>query len=111
MAKDWKLYLLHVLDCIDKINIICNRGDISEDFVLYDVVLRNLQTLSESTAHFPEEIKLKYNQINWKGLSGFRNILVHDYLGDIDPETVKKIISDYLPELEGIVRQICARRD
>ncbi|NRA74072.1 MAG: DUF86 domain-containing protein [Rickettsiales bacterium] len=106
MAKNYKLYLLHVLNCIEKINVICNRGDISEDFVLYDACLRNLQTLSESTNHFPEEIKIKYSQINWKGISGFRNILVHDYLGDIDPETVKKIISDYLPELDKVTKSI-----
>ena len=106
MSKSYKLYLLHVLDCIEKINIICNRGDISKDFVLYDACLRNLQTLSESTNHFPEEIKIKYSQINWKGISGFRNILVHDYLGDIDPGTVKKIISDYLPELDKTIKSI-----
>jgi uncharacterized protein with HEPN domain len=107
VAKDWKLYLLHILDCINKINIICDRGDIAQDFVLYDAALRNLQILSESTTHFPEKIKLQYTQINWKGISGFRNILVHDYLGNIDPETVRKIISDYLPELEIVVKKIC----
>jgi uncharacterized protein with HEPN domain len=107
MAKDWKLYLLHILDCIEKINIISMRGDLSEDFVLYDACLRNLQTLSESTTHLPEEVKLKYPHINWKGINGFRNILVHDYLGDIDPETVKKIISNSLPELELMAKEIC----
>lgn len=105
MAKDWKLYLLHALDCIRRIEIICNRGDISEDFVLYDAVLRNLQTLAESTSHFPEELKSKYPEINWKGISGFRNILVHNYLGDIDSSTVKKIIVDYLPKLEVVMRE------
>lgn len=44
MAKHWKLYVLHVLDCIEKIKIIRNRGDITKDFVLYDATLRNLQT-------------------------------------------------------------------
>ena len=97
---------MHVLDSIEKINIICNRGDISEDFVLYDATLRNLQTLSESTTHFPEEIKLKHPQINWKGISGFRNILVHNYLGDIDSETVKKIMLDYLPELKQAIKSM-----
>lgn len=109
MPKDWKLYLLHCLDCIEKIKIICGRGDIAKDFVLYDAVLRNLQILSESTSHFPDEVKLKYPEINWKGIVGFRNILVHDYLGDIDPETVKTIITEYLPRLEGIVRKLSSK--
>ena len=106
MSKDWTLYLKHVLDSIERINHISRRGDISTDFVLYDATLRNLQTLSEATSHFPEEVKLKYPQINWKGIIGFRNILVHDYLGDIDPETVKKIVTDYLPELAAAAQEI-----
>ena len=65
MAKDWKLYALHILDCIEKIKIIRKRGDITKDFILYDATLRNLQTLSESTAHLPDDIKLKHNEINW----------------------------------------------
>lgn len=111
MAKGWRLYLLHVLDCIEKIKIINARGDISEDFVLYDATLRNLQTLSESISHFPEAIKLQYSAINWKGIYGFRNILVHDYLGEIDSTTVKQIISDYLPELELVMKEICQNSD
>lgn len=106
MAKDWKLYALHVLDCIEKIKIIHDRGDITKDFVLYDATLRNLQTLSESTAHFPDDLKRQYPQINWKGINGFRNILVHDYLGDIDSETVNNIISNYILELEMVVKEI-----
>jgi uncharacterized protein with HEPN domain len=97
VAKDWKLYALHVLQ---------DRGDITKDFVLYDATLRNLQILSESTAHFPDELKLQYPQINWKGINGFRNILVHDYLGDIDPQTVNNIISNYILELEIAVKKI-----
>ena len=103
MTRDSRLYLLHVLDAIKKINIICSRGDISEDFVLYDAVLRNLQTLAESAGHFPSELKLENPQIDWRGITGFRNILVHNYLGNIDSHTVKKIIVGYLPELKKII--------
>lgn len=106
MPKDWKLYLFHALECIDKIKIIQSRGDISSDFILYDALLRNLQTLSESTSYFPQEIKLQYAAIDWKGINGFRNILVHDYLGEIDAETVKRVVTDHLPALESVIRII-----
>lgn len=106
MAKDWKLHLFHIIDCINKIKIISARGDLSSDFVLYDACLRNLQTLSESMTHLPESIKLQYPKIDWKNIKGFRNILVHDYLGDIDSETIKKIITDYLPELEVMTKEV-----
>lgn len=110
MGKDWKLYARHVADCIVKIEIICQRGSLSEDFVLYDAALRNLQTLAESTMHFPDHIKATYAHINWKGISGFRNILVHDYLGNIDPETVTKIITENLPGLKTAIAEMCKAR-
>lgn len=106
MAKNWKLYALHILDCIRKINEITKRGDISEDFILYDATLRNLQTLAESVMHFPEDLKNQHANINWKGIYGLRNILVHDYLGDIDAKTVLIIIKNYLPDLEATIREI-----
>ena len=42
-------YAAHVLDAIEKIRRIQQRGDITQDEVLYDATLRNLQTLSEAT--------------------------------------------------------------
>lgn len=48
--------------------------------------------MSESTQHLPDDLKQKFPQIPWQEISGFRNILVHNYLGNIDPETVLKVI-------------------
>ena len=106
MAKDWTLYVLHILDCIEKIEEIQKRGSIINDFVFYDAILRNLQTLAESTTKIPESFKLKYPNIDWKNIAGFRNVLVHDYLGDIDPKTVEKIIIDYIPPLRKVVTEM-----
>ncbi|MFI4957484.1 MAG: DUF86 domain-containing protein [Gammaproteobacteria bacterium] len=100
MKKDWKLYANHILDCIAKINQIKARGDITKDDVLYDAALRNLQTLSEATRHLPEDKTAQYSTVPWKNISGFRNILVHDYLGEIDPHTVLKVIDTHLAVLE-----------
>ena len=49
MNKAWQAYAGHVLDAIEKIRRIQQRGDITQDEVLYDATLRNLQTLSEAT--------------------------------------------------------------
>lgn len=103
MKKDWRLYAHHIIDCLNKIKHIKSRGDITKDNVLYDAVLRNLQTLSEATRHLPDEKIRQYTAIPWKNISGFRNILVHDYLGEIDSHTVVKIIDQHLIALEAVV--------
>ncbi len=84
MSKVWVPYALHILDAIAKIRLIEARGDVSSDEILYDAALRNLQTLSEATQRLPDERKQRYPGIPWREISGFRNILVHDYLGTID---------------------------
>ncbi|TGG95236.1 DUF86 domain-containing protein [Natronospirillum operosum] len=104
MSKDWKPYARHILDCITKIRRIEDRGDIATDDILYDAAVRNLQTLSEATQRLPDARKVEYPQIPWSEISGFRNILVHNYLGDIDPETVKRVIKENLEELATAVK-------
>lgn len=97
------------IGAVAKIRRIEMRGDIASDEVLYDAVLRNLQTLSEATQLLPEEKTSSFPTIPWREISGFRNILVHNYLGDIDPLTVSAVIAKHLQPLEECVRAMLAQ--
>jgi len=104
MNKPWQPYARHILDTIAKIQRIQARGDLTKDEVFYDAALRNLQTLSEATQLLPDEMKAAYPTIPWSEISGFRNILVHNYLGDIDRITVKSVITKHLGPLEDCIK-------
>jgi uncharacterized protein with HEPN domain len=106
--KAWQVYGQHILDTVEKIRRIQQRGDLTQDEVLYDASLRNLQTLSEATQQLPDELKQRYPAIPWKQISGFRNILVHNYLGEIDAQTVTTVIRQHLPPLESAIREMLA---
>jgi uncharacterized protein with HEPN domain len=108
VSKSWQIYALHILDVAAKIDRIQLRGDITKDEVLYDATLRNLQTLSEATQMLPEALKNLFPQVPWREVSGFRNILVHSYLGDIDSETVLSVVKNHLPELTESVQNMLA---
>ena len=110
MTKAWQPYAQHILDAIAKLQRIGQRGDIATDEVLYDAALRNLQTLSEATQRLPDSLKQQYADIPWREISGFRNILVHNYLGDIDPLTVRSVIDKHLPQLETSIRAMLAQK-
>lgn len=103
MSKPWQPYALHILDAIARIRLIEARGSVTDDQVLYDAALRNLQTLSEATQLLPEPLKAQFPHIPWREISGFRNILVHSHLGNIDPMTVANVIRDHLHPLEDCV--------
>jgi uncharacterized protein with HEPN domain len=108
VSKAWQAYARHILDAIGKIDRIQQRGDLTRDEVLYDASLRNLQTLSEASQQLPDAIKIRYPAIPWKQISGFRNILVHNYLGDIDAQTVLTVVQKHLPSLTLAVRDMLA---
>lgn len=97
-------YALHILDAIERIRHIQARGDLAQDQVLYDAALRNLQTLSEATQQLPDTLKAEQPDVPWREISGFRNILVHNYLGDIDPDTVATVVDRHLVPLAHAVR-------
>ncbi|HEX3835774.1 MAG TPA: HepT-like ribonuclease domain-containing protein [Steroidobacteraceae bacterium] len=106
MSKPWQPYALHILDAIGRIRAIQQRGDLVADQVLYDATLRNLQTLSEATQMLPDELKVTAPRIPWSQISGFRNILVHNYLGNIDPLTVAAVVAQHLSPLEDSIRRM-----
>ncbi len=83
MNSSDSIYLKHILECLDRISsyTVDGRDVFLADVKTQDAVLRNLQVMAESTQKISEELKAKHPEIPWKKLSGFRNILVHNYLG------------------------------
>jgi len=108
VSRDWRAYAGHILDCVAKLERIQARGDILTDDILYDAALRNLQTMAEATQNLPAELKASFSDIDWKNISAFRNILVHNYLGTIDPATVKVVIGRHIEPLAQAVEQMLA---
>jgi len=106
-VKDDRVYLQHILRCISRIEGYTGGG--REAFfsssLVQDAVIRNLQTLAESTQRLSEARKSLRPEIDWKALSGFRNVLVHDYMG-VDLEYVYRAISRDMPRLKVACTEI-----
>lgn len=64
-----------------------------------DAVIRNFEVIGEAANRIPDEIKDKFNKVNWHRIRGFRNRIVHDYMG-VDLEIIWEIIEKYLDELK-----------
>lgn len=105
--KDDKLYLLHILECLDRIDryVSEGKGQFMADTKTQDAILRNLQVMAESTQHLSAELKAVHPEVDWRGIAGFRNILVHDYLG-ISLTRVWEIIEGPLHELKDNINMI-----
>ena len=105
--KDDRLYLIHILESIERVEEYTSDGmeQFLADKKTQDAVLRNLQILAESTQRISSELKSAHPEIDWRGISGFRNVLVHDYLG-VNLITVWGIVEGPLKELKMKINEI-----
>ena len=101
------LYLIHIRECLSRVSEYTFDGwdKFIEDTKTQDAVLRNLQTMSESTQRLSDPLKSAYPQVEWQELSAFRNILVHNYLG-MDLAQIWQIITDDLPVFERKIAEM-----
>lgn len=106
--KDDKLYLIHISECIERIDSYLEGIDeegFTKSSLVQDAVVRNLQVMAESTQRLSDRLKEMQPDIDWKRIAGFRNILVHDYLG-VDVERVWNIIKNEIPALKKAVHEM-----
>lgn len=104
--KDYSVYVDHRLDCIDRINEYAPaESGFRESILIQDAVLRNLQVLAESSQRLPDSLKERYPEVPWRSISGFRNILVHDYLG-VDLDVVWSVVEMELPNLRTVLKKL-----
>ena len=106
--KDDTLYLIHIAECIERIESY-TQGMTKEAFLaeslVQDAVIRNLQTLAESTQRLSARAKETQSGIEWTKIAGFRNVLVHDYLG-VDLDKVWSITRKDLPTLKHAIDEM-----
>jgi uncharacterized protein with HEPN domain len=105
-----RVLLAHMRDCLDRILEYTNaeRARFDASRLVQDAVIRNLQTLAESSQRLSTEIKGTEPQIPWRELSGFRNVIVHGYLG-VDLGAVWLVVEQDLPALSKAVKRMVKR--
>lgn len=103
------VYVVHMLECIERVLEYCEGGEASfrQSRLIQDAVIRNLQTMSESSQRLSDSTKAIASEVPWRAISGFRNIIVHDYLG-VDIDMVWQVVSAELPALQAQLLKVRA---
>ena len=109
MSKREPILLLEdIIESIQKIKIYTSGlslDDFLKDDKTIDAVIRNFEIIGEASNRIPNEIRDKFQLVNWHRIRGFRNRIVHDYMG-IDYEIVWEIIEKDLEELKNKIQEI-----
>jgi len=83
------------------------QGLSKEDFLSSEdkkaAVAHHLTVIGEAANCVRQEIQTKYPLVEWRGIIGMRNILVHHY-GKVDYDEVWVVTQDDLSELERNIR-------
>lgn len=105
-----RVLLEHMRDCVGRILEYTNaeRSRFEASRLVQDAVIRNLQTLTESSQRLSDEIKDTEPQIPWRELVGFRNVIVHGYLG-VDLGAVWLVVEQDLPALSAALNRMATR--
>ena len=97
----------HILACIGRIREYSgsSRSTFFASSMVQDAVMRNLQTLAESTQRLSQAAKDAEPAVPWRSISGFRNVLTHGYLS-VDLDVVWSVVAEDLPALEEAIRRL-----
>ena len=107
MKKDDKVYLAHIQEAIENIFTYTagGREEFMKSRLIQDAVVRNCEIIGEATKRLSDETKVSRVDIPWRAVAGFRDVLIHGYMG-VDMEEVWRIVESRLPELRDAVEAL-----
>ena len=61
-----------------------------------DAVIRNCEVIGEAIKHIPDEFRTQHPSVDWSGLAGLRDVLIHQYFG-VDYVALWNIVAQECP--------------
>lgn len=110
MAKGNEYYLRKTLEEIKtilKYSKNMTKDELTDEPVLLDAIVFRMIQMSEHMNNISDDFKMKYSNIAWNDIKGFRNRLVHSY-GSVDLSFVFAAINVDIPKLEEDISSIIA---
>ena len=108
MPRDYSVYLCDILEAVRKIRAYTagmSLQSFAADSKTLDAVVRNLEVIGEGAKKIPEDMRARSAEVDWKKVSGLRDILIHEYFG-VDAEIIWDIVENKLRALEQGVERI-----
>lgn len=103
-------YLQHILDEIDYL-LGASRGLTREAFLqnptLRRAFVRSLEIVGEAAKRIPTALREGAHAIDWTGMAGMRDRLIHGYFG-VDYELVWDVVTTKIPPLRELIVRLLA---
>lgn len=80
------------------------------DEVLQRAFIRSLEVIGESTKNLSMSFRERHSNIDWRGMAGLRDKLIHHYFG-VNWNRVWNVIENLIPETKKKIKGICEEND
>jgi uncharacterized protein with HEPN domain len=77
--------------------------------LIQDAVIRNFEVIGEAAKRVSDQFKQAHPNVPWRRVAGFRDVLIHDYLGvDLNEVwgIVERNLSDLKRKIEAILQEL-----
>jgi uncharacterized protein with HEPN domain len=101
MSHEFLDYIEDILDAMSKAELLLEGVSYSQfesDFKINFAVVRALEIIGEAAKRLPEEVRQRYPDIPWKGMSGMRDRIIHGY-DNVDLQIVWDVVKRDIPKL------------
>jgi uncharacterized protein with HEPN domain len=98
----------HILDAITEIENYIDKAT-KEQFLNNSMMrfasIKQIEIIGEAANQITDATKNKFSEIEWKQITGLRNILVHEYFG-VDNSLVWQIVITDIPLLKEKITEV-----
>ncbi|PSQ96792.1 MAG: DUF86 domain-containing protein [Bacteroidetes bacterium SW_9_63_38] len=101
------IYLEHIAERTRRIEEATQNGReaFESSHILQDAVIRNFEVIGEAVKKLSPELRDAHPDVPWQRVAGFRDVLIHDYMG-VDLNEVWNVIEQELPRLKRTVEEM-----
>ncbi len=108
MKREFLDFIEDILDAMNKAESLLEDVSFSQfenDFRINFAVVRALEIIGEAAKRLPDELRLRYPDIPWKGMSGMRDRIIHGY-DNVDLQIVWDVVKRDIPQIKPKIDSI-----
>ncbi len=108
MNREFLDFLEDILDAMEKAELLIegvNYEKFEADFRINFAVIRALEIIGEASKRLPDDVRVKYPEIPWKGMAGMRDRIIHGY-DNVDYQIIWEVVKNDIPAIKPLVEKV-----